>query len=63
MSVSRFLGWVCLLLSWGFYLSDGMASFGGRFLNGMAIGFFLHSLYEGWKELQEKKRKNKNENK
>jgi hypothetical protein len=44
MKISSFLGWVCLLISWGFFLSDGTASMGGRFLNGMALGFFIYAL-------------------
>lgn len=45
MKVSSFLGWVCLLVSWGCFLDDGMQSVSGRFLNGMALGFFIYALF------------------
>ena len=41
MRTESILGWICLFLAFGFYHFDEPTSSTGRFINAMAIGFFI----------------------
>lgn len=52
MRLESILGWVFLLLAFAIYYSYGYTSMVGQFFNGMALGFFVNSLYKDWKGIK-----------